>query len=366
MLDSAEITLADVLPSAAAALGCPGFDDVLGLGTPSRIVCLLVDGLGYGALTRSDPAWLTSAHIQPISSVLPTTTAVALTSLGTGLLPGMHGMVGASFVLPETGQLLAPLHWGNEPLPEAVQVEPTIPEVMQRHGIACHTVGPIDYAHSGLTRASLRGPSYHGVREIDDYITCLRDIQREPRPNLTYVYWPELDRIGHARGVGEPEWMAGLDRVGRLISGVRSVLGADSLLLVTSDHGMVTCPPASRMDWKDLGDLHRDVVRLAGEPRCRLVYLQPACDPDDTARRWRERLSPNFDIMTRSQVRESGLMGAFEGFALERLGDLILLATGNAMLSCPDVDPRISSLPGQHGSWTVEERQVPLAAFTQV
>lgn len=365
MPDFAEASLADVLPSAAAALGCPGFRDVFGLGRPSALICLLVDGLGYGALTRQGPDWLASGRVQGISSVLPTTTAVALTSLGTGSMPGTHGMVAASFVLPETGQVLSPLHWGSEPIPEAIQVEPTILEVMSRHGIACHTVGPMEYAHSGLTRAALRGPAYHGAREIRDYVDQIQRIQDSGAPSFTYVYWPELDRIGHARGVGHPEWRAGLDRVGLLMSGIRDVLRSEALLLVTSDHGMVTCPPERRLRWDDMSDLHRGVALVSGEPRCRLVYLESGTDLDETVRRWRERLAPDFDVLTRRQVRDSGLMGVFEGFASERLGDLLVLATGDAMVSCPGIDPRISSLPGQHGSWTDEERWVPLAVLTR-
>jgi hypothetical protein len=361
--DSADQSLADVFPSAAAALGCPGFRDVLGLGTPSTIVCLLVDGLGYEALKRSDPNWLASSRIRPISSVLPTTTAVALTSLGTGSLPGTHGVVAASFVLPETGEVLSPLHWGSAPVPEAIQVEPTIPELMARHGIACHTVGPLNYAHSGLTRAALRGPTYHGARDIDDYVGRVRDIQRRGDRSFTYVYWPELDRIGHTRGVADPEWDSGLDRVGRLTAGIQAGLRADGLLLVTSDHGMVSCPPERRIRWDDLRGLHRGVTHMSGEPRCRLIYLDRVVDLDETARMWRERLEPDFDVWTRHQLHESGLMGEFEAFAAERLGDLVILATGDAMLSCPGIDPRISSLLGQHGSWTDEERWVPLAVL---
>lgn len=363
MPDSGNASLADVFPSAAAALGCPGFDDTLGLGHATKIVCLLVDGLGYGALRRSDPPWLTWGRVDPIDSVLPTTTAVALTSLGTGLLPGTHGMVAASFVLPETGDLLAPLHWGSDPLPESVQIEVTVPELLVRNGIACHTVGPHAYAQSGLTRAALRGPTYHGAHTPQDYIERVRSIQRSGGLSFTYVYWPELDRIGHARGVGESEWESGLVRVGDLIMGIRSVLAPGALLVVTSDHGMVSCPPSRRVRWDELADLHRGVQLLSGEPRCRLVYFDKGTDVDEAARRWRDRLEPNFEIWTRPELRDSRLMGEVQAFASERLGDLIVLASGDAMLSCPDIDPRISSLPGQHGSWTPEERLVPLAVL---
>jgi hypothetical protein len=363
--DSVNTSLADVLPTAASALGCGGFVRSFDLGTPRNIVCLLVDGLGFGSLTRHDPDWLRRGHTQPITSVLPTTTAVALTSLGTGVLPGTHGMIAASFVLPEINDVLSPLHWGSVPVPESVQVEPTVLETMSRSGIACHSVGPADYVQSGLTRAALRGPRYHGAREIPEYVATVTSILSGESPSFTYVYWPELDRIGHARGVHHPEWRTGLARVGDLVAGLQGALGADDLLLVTSDHGMVECPPLRRLRWDDLAELRTGVRAVTGEPRCRLIYLEDGVDAEGMVKRWRDRLAPDFDIWGRVDFAESGLLGPVEPFASERLGDLIVLATGDSMISCPDIDPRISSLPGQHGSWTDEERLIPLSVFTQ-
>jgi predicted AlkP superfamily pyrophosphatase or phosphodiesterase len=61
-----------------------------------QVVLLLLDGLGWEQLA-------TRRHLTPtlaamtggaITSVVPTTTAAALTSLTTGLPPGEHGVVG--------------------------------------------------------------------------------------------------------------------------------------------------------------------------------------------------------------------------------------------------------------------------------
>ena len=59
-------------------------------------VVLLVDGLGHHQLrerTALAPT-LTAMRGSVITSVAPTTTATALTSLSTGMTPGEHGIVG--------------------------------------------------------------------------------------------------------------------------------------------------------------------------------------------------------------------------------------------------------------------------------
>lgn len=361
--DSADSTLADIFPSAAAALAVPGFSDVVGFGDVSHVVVVLIDGLGYHAMHRAEPHWLDQALVSPMSSVFPTTTPVALSSLGTGVLPGVHGMVGASFVLPETQETLAPLHWGGTPVPESVQVEPTVFEAMMRAGVQCTSVGPGAYATSGLTRAALRGPRYGAASTIEDYADAMRGIHAQGLPSFTYVYWPELDRVGHAHGVASREWHGALDRVGELINVLRSRLRADTVLAMSSDHGMVDCPSTRWVRWDDLGDLHAGVRAVTGEPRNRMIYFHDGFDVEQMARTWSARLGPDFAVWEKAALATSGLLGTVEPFALDRLGDLVVVATSDAMISCPDLDQRISMLPGQHGAWTEEERRVPFVLW---
>ena len=68
---------------------------------PSRSVLLVLDGLGLGAAPgpratccRRWRRW----HGGPITTVAPTTTATALTSIATGLTPGEHGLIGYRMV----------------------------------------------------------------------------------------------------------------------------------------------------------------------------------------------------------------------------------------------------------------------------
>ena len=62
----------------------------------TRIVVLLVDGLGWNQLQAhsSHMPTLSSFVGGHITSITPSTTATALTSLVTGLAPGEHGLIG--------------------------------------------------------------------------------------------------------------------------------------------------------------------------------------------------------------------------------------------------------------------------------
>src|ERR1700688_1219665 len=61
-----------------------------------QVVLLVLDGLGWDQLQASGTAapTLRAATGGPITSVAPTTTATALTSITTGVPPAVHGVVG--------------------------------------------------------------------------------------------------------------------------------------------------------------------------------------------------------------------------------------------------------------------------------
>ena len=75
------------------------------------VVLLVLDGLGWNALEshRSVLPRITSLAGGPITTVAPSTTASALTSLSTGLAPSQHGVVG--FRIRIDGGVMNVLRW---------------------------------------------------------------------------------------------------------------------------------------------------------------------------------------------------------------------------------------------------------------
>lgn len=353
------VTLADVGRSAAAALGLTGFVDRLGIGDAQHIVVCLIDGLGWQSLKQhpDEAPFLSHMDGGSILAAFPTTTPVGLATLGTGVLAGRHGLVGASFELPETHELLAPLQWGSHPHPTAVQPEPTLFETLERAGIRTTTVSPAAYMNSGLTRAVLRGGDYRAAEDAEARAAVLRDVLKEPGRSFTYVYWGPLDRIGHEFGVGSPQWCEGLRIVDTLISHLADALVPNSALLVTADHGMVTCLREHRIAIEADARLTHGIRRVAGEPRVRHLYTHPGAAPDVSAA-WRELLGARADVMTRQELDASGLLGVVDPDLADRIGDVVVIARDHWMLAST-VDPTVSGLVGQHGGLTPDEVLIP-------
>lgn len=357
-----DVGLSDVMPSAAASLGVPGFEDRLGIGAADAVVVCLVDGLGSTCIESHPDLFpaLEGARGGSIQAAFPTTTATGLASLGTGMESGQHGIVGASFWLPESERVLSPLHWGSDPSPLAVQPETTVLEQVAASHRACVAVGPSAYAGSGLTQGVLRGSTYRSAESIDDRIAVTGDAievaRREGRQVLVYVYWPALDRAGHEHGVGSDPWISAAGDVEHLLARLRGILPSAGRLVVTADHGMVDA--GERVWLEDQASLSWGVRLVAGEPRMRHVYCEPG-EIDNVRDRWRDVLQERALVYVREEAIAQDLFGTVDPLLADRVGDVVVIAQLGMCLTSRRIDPRVSALPGQHGGLSSPERRIP-------
>jgi len=183
--------------------------------------------------------------------------------------------------------------------------------------------------------------------------------RRAGQPSLTYVYWPDLDKTGHANGVNSPAYRAGLARVDSLVAGLLELVADDVALLVTADHGLVDVPDDRRFDLESRPALRRGVATILGEPRVRHVYAEPG-RAEQVGRAWAEELGARAEVRMREEVRE--LLGPIDDWYLDRIGDVVAIAREDWALVSDRVDKRVSGLRGQHGGLTDAEVLVPLRA----
>lgn len=351
-----DITLADVLTSGASAIGTPGFVDTLGVGECDTVVVCLIDGLGAEMIEQNIDLFdsVADAHGGSIEAAFPTTTPTGLATIGTGMSPGRHGFVGASFWLPEDDAILSPLHWGRDPLPQSVQPEPTVFERTAAAGVRSVTIAPAAYAHSGLTSAVLRGSEYWAAETAQDRLDRLRTVTSKGRC-LAYVYWAALDRAAHEFGMDSDKWREAAADVNALIGLLRSALPASSALVVTADHGMVDCD--ERVWIEDVPEMLAGVRLVAGEPRMRHVYVDG--EPEVVAHRWADVLGDRARVLLQADAIDEGLFGQVDDDLRARIGDVLAIAQGTCILASHEVDERVSLLRGHHGALSDAERRVP-------
>ncbi|MEJ3656930.1 alkaline phosphatase family protein [Actinomycetes bacterium KLBMP 9759] len=357
--------LSDVLPAVLAALGEPGH--TMGLPPVRAAAVLLVDGLGHELLRRhaTDAPFLAGLPDSgPLTAGFPSTTPISLASLGTGMPPGAHGLLGLSFRIGD--RLLDTLKWTplggsadlrDELVPEEVQPSATALERAQAAGIEVSVVSKKEFAGSGLTRAALRGGRYRSTYALGDLAAAVVSAVTGPGRRLCYGYHADLDGLGHLHGPGTFPWRMQLAQVDRLASLIAENLPTDTMLVITGDHGMVASDLVFDADEHD--DLRRDVLLVGGDPRARHVYALDGA-ADEVLATWRAVLGENAWVVPGEEAVANGWFGPVAVPMRDRIGDVVVAARGGTKIVRTVAEPFISAMPGQHGSLTSAEQLVPL------
>ncbi len=356
-------SLADVVPAVAVALGCPLAErptDLLLPPAPSYVV-FLVDGLGSELLKRYAHAAPFLAGLitdEPATAGVPSTTATSLTSLGTGLPPGTHGLVGFTSRVPGTNTLLNALQWDAAVDPVEWQPHPTAFARLAGLGVSVTCVNKREFRSSGLTVASQRGADFVGADRVGERIAAVL-ASSAPTPSLTYVYDGDLDWTGHRFGVASSQWLQQLAMVDAEAEQLRDALPGHTRLLVVADHGMVDSPRESRVDVDDHPDLREGLVLLGGEARFRHLYVARAA-ADDVATTWRTILADRAEVLLRDEAISRGWFGAVDPTVRPRLGDVVVACTGDTAVLSTSAFPYEATLIGLHGSLTPAEMLIPV------
>lgn len=362
-------TVAEVLTSAAAVLDVPGFANTLSLPAARRVCVVMVDGLGLSLLKQR------SGHAPFLRSLLPTagrlgsafpsTTAASLASLGTGLPPGEHGMVGYDVLDPAQDKVVNMLgNWDAAVDPQAWQPFPTVLERASDH-VDVATVSLPRFADSAMTRAALRGGRYIPATGAHARVSAAVEALSGADRMLMYLYWNELDKAGHRYGSASSEWGNELEELDGALRRLAERVPAGTLVLLTADHGMMDVAQPQRFDYSVDPALVAGVRHTAGEPRMVQLYLEP----DATERHreallqaWQSRYGSRAWIMTRREAVAAGYFGSrVAPHVLPRIGDILIAAREPiALFDARRTNPSAMEMVGQHGSLTRAEREVPL------
>jgi len=353
-------TIDQVMPSVAAALGAPGFTNTLGLPEAPRYVVFLVDGLGLDLLREhADAAPFLSSlkNVEDVVCGVPSTTSTSLTSLGTGLQAGMHGMVGYTSRVPGSGQRLNSLKWDQPVDPLIWQPHRTVLERVQDAGISASSVNDAKFADSGLTLCSQRGVPFHGIDSTWERLDVVIEVVESAPRAMTYAYESRLDHTGHAKGCQSEDWRTMLSTIDAELADLREELPRDTVLLVTADHGMIDLPETDRFDIDSSPTLLDDVTLLAGEARFRHVYTRSGTAAD-VAARWQAELGERALVRTQDGIED--WFGPIADDVRGRIGDVVVAALGDfAMFSSRDFAIEFK-MRGFHGSISEAELRIPV------
>lgn len=373
-------------PLKHAPLQIPALDELAQ--NVDQVVLLLVDAVG---LQRCQD-WLASsaAHFNnsmqgglmtALTSVVPSTTSAALTTLWTGRSPAEHGILGYELFLREFGMVTnmithAPAAFDGRAglLYEAgftpehfLPVDPIGPQ-FKAAGVETHAFLHQAISASGLSRMHYPQVETHTFRGLADLWTNVRRLVNTPLDSRRYiwVYYGGVDWISHVVGPdsedAEVTFRTFTDvLVEQFLSHIDPGIGARTLFILTADHGQLhtrTDPHYELQNHPNL--LRRLQMQPTGENR--LAYLYPKPGQTEAIEEYLGRTWPgSFSPMSSSHALFNGLFGPGEPApqALDRLGERIVITHGDAYLWWA---PKENPLVGRHGGVSGLEMLVPLIA----
>ncbi len=236
-----------------------------------QVVVLVLDGLGWEQFCQYKEHMPTLSTFDggPITTVAPSTTATALTSITTGLTPGEHGLVG--YRIDVGGEILNVLRWATEAGDARRKYEPRrVQPFAPFMGEPVPVVTKADFERTAFTDAHFRGGRMVGWRVASSLAVTVGQLLREGEP-LIYAYYDGIDKIAHERGFGA-FYEAELRSADDVVEQVRAQLIDDSVLLVTADHGQVDVGTNTRELADDVAKMTRN---LSGEGRFRWLHARP-------------------------------------------------------------------------------------------
>jgi hypothetical protein len=332
-------------------------------GAAAQAVLLVLDGLGWLQLQERLVLAPVLGQLTggPITSVAPTTTATALTSISLGCPPAEHGVVGYRMVVPGPSgpEILNVLRWRTQ----SGDARPFLPpdRFQPRAAFGGRTV-PVatrgEFAGSGFTVAHLRGARLVGWSLPSSLPVEVRRLLAEGEP-FVYAYYDGMDKVAHIYGFGE-HYDAELVSVDRLVGDVAAVLPPGAVLVVTADHGQVEIGSAAvALD----PSVMAHAALVSGEARFRWLHSQPGGGADLVAAA-RSCYAGEAWVHTIDEVEELGWFGgALSALARSRLGDVAVVPHQPVAYLDPG-DLGEARLVCRHGSLTADEMHVPLLAAT--
>jgi arylsulfatase A-like enzyme len=199
-----------------------------------RVILVVLDGLRPDAIEKFDLVHLkrlmaNGASTTHATTVAPSITTAAITSLLTGVSPMRHGVTSDRVFIPTGAAALKPL-----------------PDILADHGYpSAGFMADVPTLLRGVANRVGRrlgfGTTRFAGKTAPEVLLSARSTLRSQKRGLIFLHWPDADRAGHSRG-----WMShAYEEATHCLDGTLGMLHAlaqvgedpGTLLIACADHG---------------------------------------------------------------------------------------------------------------------------------
>jgi predicted AlkP superfamily pyrophosphatase or phosphodiesterase len=306
-----------------------------------------------------------------MTSVFPSTTSAALSSLMTGVAPLQHAMTGwfmyfkelatAGVALPFQARFTeTSLDNLGVNIEDILNFETAFKKVNKSMTLITPGLS-MNSAYSNYCYANKPKQGYETLPECFNLIKT--QVLGSHESELVYVYIPQFDHNAHNFGINSGESVALFKQIDDLFTDLlNETKDTETLYIVTADHGLIDTSEDKKLYLSDFPDVQECLILpLLGEPRVPYCYVRPSLEKQFISA-VDSQLGEFCDRYSAAEVMNMSLYGLGEVNPkfFGRIGDHILFMKENYVLLdkvyCEQHKPFI----GFHGGLTKEEMLVPL------
>jgi hypothetical protein len=355
-----------------------------------NVVVVLADGLGWDQLHRlsgqRDVPFIaglmggaSGAQLLEATTVFPSTTTAAITTMNTARTPQEHGNIAYFTWLEEFGAVAQMLRWGpgvnrrgsffDDPRndPRAHVKVPSIHARARQRGARTYVVEPEIFRAEAMTRMHAAEAEFRGYLLPSTMSVRLGELlEGRPwgaTPGYVYAYWAGVDTAAHWHGPGSREEAAEAAGLDLALSRTFARPGrGDTLVILTADHGHARVDPARLIDLEADAEL-RAMLRnpLAGEPRCVFIHTDR---PADVKRHLEERYPRALAVFDRDELVQAGVFGRGDATLVrKRVGEVCAFVRADRGATIVRVDGQAVLHRGSHGGMSADEMRIPVIAW---
>ncbi len=352
-----------------------------------RVVVLTLDAFGWNLLQAEqnhlDGLLKRADIVESLTSIFPSTTVAALSSLWTGAAPAQHGMLGLTMFFPEYATAAQMLSFtptfGRYPdalveaglKPETFLQWPGMAEQLVRSGVPTHAFKGRHIIDSVLSKMHGRGVTGdHGVITMSDMLAQMGQLLHETAGETLYLsaYWPTIDTLSHYR-----LWDGAATRAEirtlfyqiqtEFLNNLSDQAKKDTLFFITADHGQT--PFRQHIFIEDYPQLQEMLfMKPTGEPRVAYLYAKHG-RVEEIIHTINSQLNEAMIATKAEDALASGLFGPapHTAVARERIGDIVVIMRDDYVFTSRAKAEEWQEFIGGHGGMTQAEMQVPWIGF---
>lgn len=334
----------------------PEFDELLSKDY-KNIIVMLFDGLGTSTLKYhlEENDFLRKHHVTDISSVFPSTTVAATTSIMSGYSPAECGWLGWDLYFEEIGENVAVFR-----------------NTLQRNGEpaakfnVAHKYIPVKSITKRIEEVNGRRSAYcvsffskYRSKSVEDICKTVYKLSKKRKRKYIYAYWHQPDGAMHGHGVTSKEAHEQILHINREVEKLCSKL-ENSLIIITADHGLCDSVNEYLEDYPNLFSMLK--IPPSIEPSRALSLFVKEGMQKEFETEFNKLFGYDFRLMTKEEVFAENILGFGKPHprTYDFVGDYFAVATGNKSLF---TEREEHEFIGVHAGLTEDEMTVPFIAI---